>query len=166
MKLFRKKRENNIAVVGTELETISVPSLKSHLLNEFERNKTLEDAIICLKAKLAETSELQAKYETAMVLSEEYSNKVQTLEEKLKIANRRSDDLALRCQKLEGDICAYKAKLSDIDSLKQEAIDDAVDALKKQIVDNINRHKGNLSRASACMIVKASYLEEAVKYHE
>ena len=49
---------------------------------------------------------------------------------------------------------SYKIRLNNLAITKQGMADEIIAEIKEAIISKINEHKGNLSKSSACIIVK------------
>ena len=162
MKLF--KREFSFKRKDARLATISVPNLKEYIISEYERANNLAAHAAELEAKLEEAEKIQAQYDVALVTLEEYSKRIETLKAELKAEKDRvaaADKEAARAKE-SAYVCECelkKIKRNERSEI-QAAVDDAIEKIKQVIIKDINNKKGNISKSSACIIVKSATIYE------
>ena len=152
LKIFSKKYD--MPKVNTELATISVPDIKEYLMKEYERSRGLEARIEELNAALIDAREFKIKYDAAMVTLDEYSKRINRQEETILSQQndvRQAEEEVLR---MNDELNSYRIRMNDAALTRNEIIDEIIADTKAAIIEELSNHKGNLSKASACIIVK------------
>lgn len=152
MKLF--KRNSVVHNPVGKLATISVPDIKEYLVKEYERSLSLESQVDELNAKLLEAYNYKIKLDAALVTIDEYSKRIVRKEEKISRQNDEIQRMQEEVARVNNELNSYRIRMHDAALTKRELANEIVADTKTAIIEGLNNHKGNLSKASACIIVK------------
>lgn len=166
MKLFKRKKENELAVVelepvaynGNEPLMVSVPEIKDYLVKEYERANGLQEIIYDLEEKLEIANEVNIKYEAAMVTIDEYSKRLDSADGEVFKAQEKVRQEKEKHARTRDELNSYKIRLNDAALTKEQIKHEIIREIKSEIVSAIKNHKGNLSKAVVFEIVSHAKL--------
>lgn len=160
--IFKKKNET-VPIVEmqpeeTELKSIAVRDIKAYLVEEFKRANDLNAELEEMKEKeLNEYRPLQAKLDAALVLLDEYK-------ERLEKAERKCSDLERKLFVAKDEVDAEREKKhnfqirlekigKDVEAIRKNTIYALAPILSRELSEQIVSVKGNLSKSKAREIV-------------
>ena len=149
------KRRGTVRVEKTEALVVSVPDIKDCLVKEYERTRSLESEIEALRRRIEDLQEVETKYAAAMVTLEEYSDRLSYADNRISEERRKTEAERERYRNARDEANNIKILLSKSQGAKKELVTEIVGEVKRGITADFKRHKGNLSKATACEIVAA-----------
>lgn len=152
LRIFSKKQ--SVPKVRAELATISVPDIKEYLLKEYERSCGLEGTIEVLRSKLDEADNLKIKYDATLVTLDEYTKRIGRKDEEIIKLQNEIQQMKEERKRENDELNSYRIRINDAALTKSEIIDEVIADTKAAIIEELGNHKGNLSKTSACIIVK------------
>lgn len=151
MKFFKKK--------------IFVTDLKQYLINSFSENKELRNLSKKLKKQIDDLTENKEKYETTLIILEEYKNRNKEIKEELKEKEQSIKELKEKNKNLCSEI--IEAKLSKEDIIKEnnelrnnieveieKGIDKSLNEYREFLINKIANTKGTLSKEKIKSLIK------------
>lgn len=153
MNLF--KRKNNMALVAKEPDVVSVamPDIKQYLVNEYERVERLKAKLEEYEAKLEEATELKFKYDATLVTLDEYSKRLKQADENINKEKQKIINATNEIAKAKDELNTYKIILHDAALTKEAIKDEIISEFKAELVEKINKIKGNLSKKSVLEVI-------------
>lgn len=152
-----KERGRSSAAAG-EAIVVSVPDIKQYLVDEMERNKDLSLEIEGLRQKAEEQTELQNKYNAALVALDEYKRRISVLERDIEFACKQRRESFKECRKVESERNTYKIKCEQMECEEAQRLQDARrderEKLIEAMVAGIESSKGNLSKDRVCLFIR------------
>ena len=153
MGLFRNKEIEAQVQEPQELQ-IKVPDIKEYLVREYEAAKDREYEIERLENQLEEARELKMKYDAAMVTLKEYRDRLDTEEAKRdKLKEKIAEERAAK-HEARDELNSYKIKFHEVNRTKDELRDEVIGDVKRNIIENIQKQKGNLSKKAVIEIIE------------
>ncbi len=172
MNLFKRKKENELAIVevepvaynGNNPLTVSVPEIKDYLVKEYERAKGLQEVINNLEEELEIANEVKIKYDAAMVTINEYSKRLDSSDDEIFKAQEKVRIEKEKHARTRDELNSYKIRLNEAALTKEQIKHEIVREIKREIVSAIKNHKGTLSKTVACEIVDKARLPKTIDY--
>ena len=153
MGLFRNKEIEAPVQEPQELQ-IKVPDIKEYLVREYEAAKDRELQIECLEIRLKEADELKMKYDAAMITLKEYRDRLDNEEAKKDKLRQKIEKETAAKHEARDELNSYKIKFHELNRTKDELRDEVIDDVKRNIIENIQKHKGNLSKRAVIEIIE------------
>lgn len=152
------KERGRSSAAAEEAIVVSVPDIKQYLVDEMERNKDLSLEIEGLRQKAEEQTELQNKYNAALVALDEYKRRISVLERDQEFANKQRLEAFNERRKIESERNTYKIKCERMEREEAQRLQDARrderEKLIEAMVAGIESSKGNLSKDRVCLFIQ------------
>jgi len=152
MSWFNKKEEI-IPVPQNEL-IIPVPDIKQYLVQEYEKVRQLETYTRELEAQLEEAEALQHKYDAAMVVLDEYKNRLTRVEADLRFQKERNKMIKEENNQIRDDLNSYKLKFNQAALVKEDIEKEIVSETKAKLAAAVTEYKGNLSKTKIIQLIQ------------
>lgn len=153
-------------------EPISIPvaDIKSYVVRNFEEVRDLKNKNEELMAQLEESNKVRHEYEISLVTLQEYSDRLRKADAVIETLKGDKERLRQDIAALKEKVATYQIKevrtAEQIREISDEKIRNAVSSLKEAIIENINNHRGNLSKASAVILVENTCIDGEDDYIE
>lgn len=155
MAYFKSKaKKNEELVVDTSTEiSIAVPDIKQYLVDEYERTRVLQLTNESLEQQLEEAKAIKLKYDAALVTLDEYSRRIKSSEFSITREKEKNANMQQELSKMRDELNSYKIQMTRAAITKEDMRDEIVEAYKQELIDKINKHKGNLSKKIVCDLI-------------
>ena len=152
---FKSKRqtEEELVVVPDTEVSVAVPDIKQYLVDEYERSRALQLTNEGLEQQLEEAKAVQLKYDAALVTLDEYSRRIKSSEFSITREKEKCASMQHELDKMRDELNSYKIQLNRAAITKEAIRDEIVEAYKRELIDKINKHKGNLSKKNVCELI-------------
>lgn len=149
-----KFKMNEIVSKTNEIQSIKVRDLKEYLIKDFETIKSNELLIETLKNRIEELEKIEIKYNVTLITLEEYDTRLLREKERIskmesKLSDYKKDIVRLNEEKND---CLIREKIANdkINNVKDNVLTD----YKIQLIEEIKKFKGNLSKTKLCDLVE------------
>lgn len=166
-----KKKENEVATINTpDIRRIEVRDLKEYLVEEIERTNTMQRVLDSKEREIERLEIEEEKYKATLILTDEYSKRLENYEERLSDAHGKIADLQEKLRNEKDNVNDLKIQYSRLemteeqirDNIQKELVEDCCDL----IISNIHLHKGALSKAKAIEMVENAKNRRTLKWEK
>ena len=162
MSFWGRKTTTALAEVECPV-AVSVPDIKEYLVKEYQRVENLKLKLEECENKLEEASEVEHKYKATLVTLDEYSKRLKHSEELIEKEKQKVQDARREVANIRDELNSYKIMLHDAALTKEEIQGEIVFEFKNNLVENLNKVKGNLSRMIVAKIINETELKPTEK---
>lgn len=156
LKLFQKPVVEKIDERKQELATVKVKDIKQYLMDEYERSQKLLNQNEYLRGELEKAKELKLQYDATLVTLDAYQKRLENQERLLASRDQKIEELRIQLDNARDELNTYKIQFTRAALTKDEIKEEVVAETKKQIIQDIQEQKGNLSKMLVVGVIQKS----------